>query len=114
MTMYMIKFRGSRVQWNKFLETVNPAPKHYNYYKHELTVETLEKTKEMVAVLEGMGVEFLLIHPDPYPSPEEEQQRREEEEHNRRQAHRERAKLHRKRWEAERRLRGRTDRRDSV
>ncbi|VDI39944.1 Hypothetical predicted protein [Mytilus galloprovincialis] len=105
MTMYIIKFRGSRLEWNRFLETTNPAPGQYNFYKQKLKLDSLEQTKEMVAVIEGMGVEFLLIHPDPYPSPEEERERREEKDQRRRREYREKAKLHRKRKEAERRRR---------
>ncbi|XP_071138502.1 uncharacterized protein [Mytilus edulis] len=67
MTMYIIKFRGSRLEWNRFLETTNPAPGQYNFYKHELKLDSLEQTKEMVAVIEGMGLSSSSFTPTPIP-----------------------------------------------
>ncbi|CAG2245140.1 unnamed protein product [Mytilus edulis] len=78
-TTYIIKFRGSKKEWNRLLESSHPSTEEYNYYKQELKIATFERTKEMVEMIEGRGVEFILIHPDPYPSPEEETRRREEE-----------------------------------
>ncbi|CAG2253328.1 unnamed protein product [Mytilus edulis] len=112
-TTYIIKFRGSRKEWNRLLESSHPSTEEYNYYKQELKIATFERTKEMVEMIEGRGVEFILIHPDPYPSPEEETRRREEEKTMKSEEKKEK-NLHCKRREAERRLRGRPDRSGSA
>ena len=73
MTTYIIKILGSRKDWNRLLESSRISTAEINLTKQELKLATLERTKEMVEMemIEGRGVEFILIHPDPYPSPEE-------------------------------------------
>ena len=71
MTTYIIKILGSRKDWNRLLESSRISTAEINLTKQELKLATLERATEIVKMIEDRCVQFMLIHPDPYPSPEE-------------------------------------------
>ncbi|CAC5386994.1 unnamed protein product [Mytilus coruscus] len=84
MGTYILMFRGTRREWNELLETINPARKEFEYCKQQLMICDFDRIKVIVEMFEGWGVDYMLIHPDPYPSAEQKA-RREDDKKRRRQ-----------------------------